>query len=212
VTVRIKRHWFEDGRERSPEEKASVVAVAAWKCATHGLQGLRKAKFSVDVGVPFIRVLAEFLAFLVTAADRMAWLHGLTADDGSEGAGWREAFLNALARRVADLYRENLDQLIGPDESRAGGHATNFIDLLNRRMAEFAEFDYTEDGPDFGFMRYFGSCIEAALPDPADRRWVLDQIMATQAPEAIETVESAMRGVLGLDPKPARRREAASGE
>jgi hypothetical protein len=212
MSIRIKRHWFEDGRQRSPEEKASVVAVAAWKSATHGLQGLRKAKFAVDVGVPFIRVLAEFLVFLVTVADRLAYLHGPTAEDGPEGAGWREAFLNALARRVADLYRENLDQLIGPDETRAGGHGVNFIDLLNRRMAEFAEFDYTDDGPDFGLMRYFGTCIEEALPDPADRRWVLDQIMATQAPEAVETVESAMRGVLGLDPKPARRREGTSGE
>jgi hypothetical protein len=212
VTVRIKRHWFEDGRERSPEEKASVVAVAAWKSATHGLQGLRKAMFAVDVGVPFIRVLAEFLAFLVTVADRLAVLHGPGPDDGPLGAGWRESFLVALARRVATLYGENLDQLIGPDESRSGGHSANFIDLLNRRMAEFAEFEYTDDGPDFGFMRYFGSCIEEALPDPADRRWVLDQIMATQAPEAVETVESAMRGILGLDPKPARRREGFSGE
>jgi hypothetical protein len=79
-------------------------------------------------------------------------------------------------------------------------------------MAEYADFGYAEDGPEFGFLRYFGTCIEEALPDPADRRWVLDQIMATQAPEAIESVERGMRGVLGLDPKPPRRVEGATAE
>lgn len=206
MTVRIKRHWFQEGRQRTPEEQASVIAVAVWKSATHGLQGLRKAKFSVDVGAPFLRVLAEFLAFLVTIADRLAYR------DGPSEGDWRKAFVVALARRVADLYRENLDELVGPDDQFPGGHAAAFVDLLNRRMAEYADFEYLDDGPGFAFLRYFGSRIEAALPDPADRRWVLDQVMAAQAPEAVETVERGMRGVLGLDPRPARRRPGATAD
>lgn len=212
MAVRIKRHWFRDGRQRSPGEKASVVAVAVWKGARHALQGLRQAKFTVDAGAPFLRVLAEFLACLVTVADRLAYRHGPSGGDGGTDAGWRATFLEALARRVGELYRDDLDELIGPDVARPGGHAAVFIDLLNRRMADFAEFDYGDDGPGFAFLRYFGRCIEDALPDADDRRWVLDQVMAVQAPEAIETVERAMRGVLGLDPKPARRREGAAAD
>ena len=105
----------------------------------------------------------------------------------------------ALARRLATIYQENLDQLIGPlsaaADSPARNHADVFIDLLNRRMAEYAEFDYDESGPEFAFLRYFGNCVAAALPDSPDQRWVLDQIMASQAPEAIEIVERGMRGV-----------------
>lgn len=221
MAVRIKRHWFQDGRERSPEEQATVIAVAVWKSATHGLQGLRKAKFSVDVGDPFIRVLAEFVVFLVTVADRVAYLHVPPADvtdagDQADPLDWRQAFTVALARRLATIYQENLDQLIGPlaasAESPARNHADVFIELLNRRMAEYAEFDYDENGPEFALLRYFGNCVSAALPDSAEQRWVLDQIMASQAPEAIETVDRGMRGVLGLDPKPQRKGEGAAAD
>lgn len=215
MSVRIKKYWYQDGRERSPEEKATVAAVAIWKCARHGLQGLRKARFDIDVGAPFISVLGEFLGFLVTIADRIAYLNVVETDDPAESAGqqaveWRMRFTVAMARRVAGLYQENLDELIGPDD-KPGGHADRLIGLINRRMAEYAEFEYHTDGPEFGFLRCFGTFIEAALPDDANRRWVLDQVMATQAPEAIETVDGAMRALLGLDPKPRRRRDAASG-
>lgn len=219
MAVRIKRHWFQDGRARPPEEQASVIAVVVWKSATHGLQGLRKAKFSVDVGDPFIDVLGEFVVFLVTIADRMAYLHVPDAAEsdsaeasGEQGVSWRQSFTTGMAKRLATIYQENLDQLIGPSPA-PGGHAFAFIDLLNRRMAEYADFDYDEQGADFAFLRYFGRCIEHCLPDAGDRRWVLDQIMASQAPEAIEAVERGMRGVLGLDPKPRGKPEGvAAGE
>lgn len=217
MAIRIKRHWFQEARFRPPDEQASVVAVAIWKSATHGLQRLRKAKFSVDVGDPFIHVLGEFVVFLTTVADRLAYLHGPVAiDDESSGDGasgnWRQQFTTAMAMRLANIYQENLDQLMGPSAD-VDGHATAFVDLLNRRMAEYADFDYGVIGPDFAFLRYFGHCIEQTMTDPDDRRWVLDQIMNSQAPEAIESVESGMRGVLGMDPKPRRRPEGvASGE
>lgn len=216
MAVRIKRHWYQDGRARSPEEQATVIAVAIWKSATHGLQGLRKANFSVDIGRPFIHVLAEFVVFLVTIADRVAYLHSLVPGEpgASSAEAWREAFTVALAKRLAEIYQENLDQLIGPaalsSDLSAQPYTSVFIELLNRRMAEYAEFEYSDHGPEFGFLRYFGTCIENALPDPADRRWVLDQVMASQAPEAIECVEQGMRGVLGLDPKAKRKREGVA--
>ena len=192
MTVRIKRHWFREGAERSPSDAASATAAAVWKAAVHGLKSVREAKFAVDVGTPYIGVLTEFLVFLVAAADRIAYRH----DTGE----WRVAFTTALAKRLADIYQENLDHLVGPLAD--GGHRRHFIELLNERMAEYAEFDYGDDGPDFGFRRYFGSRIEVVLPDADDRRWVLDAIMSIQAPEAVEVVERGLRGLLGIDPKP----------
>lgn len=200
MTVRIKRHWFKDWGERSAQDSATAMAATIWKASVHGLQTTRKAKFTVDVGMPYIGVLSEFLAFLITAADRIAYRH----DEGE----WRHSFTTTLVTRLAEIYQENLDHLIGPVPNSE--YKRRFIELVNERMGEYAEFEYEEDGPDFSFRRYFGSRVEAMLPDPDDRRWALDQIMMVQAPEAVELVDRAMRGLLGIDPKP--RRRAAGGE
>ena len=205
MAVRVKTHWFQEGRNRGPEQQASVIAAAIWKTGVHGLDGLRKAKFSVDVGAPYIAVLTEFLLFLATAADRWAYL---SVREGSEQDGaWREGFTGAMARRLADIYRDNMDNLVGPFEPGArfgtlsvpqpGGYAEFFVAALNERMAEYADFGFDESGPDFAFMRYFGSCIEEVIADPEDRKWVLDQVMTVQAPEALEIVARGMRGIVG---------------
>jgi hypothetical protein len=199
MSIRIKRHWFKEGAERDAAASATVIATAIWKTAMNGLQTVRKARFAVDIGAPYIAVLAEFVTFLVAAADRIAYRH----DQGE----WRQEFTAALAKRLAEIYQDNLEHLFGPDP--AGGYRRAFIELINTRMGEYADCDYTEAGPDFAFLRYFASCVESLLSDPDDRRWALDQIMTVQAPEAIETVERGMRGILGIDPKP--RRQAIGG-
>ena len=46
-----------------------------------------------------------------------------------------------------------------------------------------------------------------------DQRWVVDQIMASEVPDAVETLTRAMQGVLSTEPRPARAaRGAASGD
>jgi len=46
---------------------------------------------------------------------------------------------------------------------------------------------------------------------PADRRWVLDQVMATEAPDAVDVVQRAMRDLFSTEPR-TRRRAALSGD
>lgn len=199
--VRVKARWFKKAQAHGPKEVASVVAVAVWKAATNGLKTLRDAKFTVDVGMPFIVVHGEFLAFLTVVADRLAYRQ----DHGD----WRQEFTVALVTRLSELVDENLNDLIGRDIVRS--HKDRFIDLVNARMAEYAEFDYTSAGPDFGFLRYFGHCVEVALTDESDRRWALDQIMSSQAPAAVEIVERTMRGVLGIETPPEYDLNAVAG-
>ncbi len=59
-------------------------------------------------------------------------------------------------------------------------------------------------GPDFAFMRYLGSRIEALMP-AKDRAWVLDQVMAIEAPEAVEMLQRSLDGVLSTEPRKPRR-------
>ncbi len=64
--------------------------------------------------------------------------------------------------------------------------------------------------PDFAFLRYLGSRLEPTLP-PKDQRWVLDQVMASEAPEVVDIVQGAMRNLLSTEPR-ARRRAGLSGD
>lgn len=220
MAVRIKTHWFQEGRNRGPEQQASVIAAAIWKTGIHGIEGLRKAKFAVDVGSPYLAVLTEFLMFLGTSADRWAYLAAQEGGDFDDE--WRQGFTVAMARRLADIYRDNMENLVGP--FRAGiqfgtlavpnpaSYAEFFIALLNERMAEYGDFEFGSSGPDFAFMRYFGSCIEEVLPDAEDRKWVLDQVMTVQAPEALEIVSRGMRGILGHEEGAPRRSRGTSGD
>lgn len=191
--MRIKSHWFKGERQRPPEEVATVIAAIVWRTANHGLQGLRKAKYDIDAGVPYISVLVEFLVFLVLVADRIAYRH----DPGD----WRAAFTIALAKRVAGILQENLDDLIGPIPE---GHGRAFLERFDEQSEVYGQFGYAADGPEFAFLRHFGDRVAEAMPEDDDRRWAQDQVMTVQGPETVALIERAMRGALGLEPKRGR--------
>ena len=59
-------------------------------------------------------------------------------------------------------------------------------------------------------MRYLGNRLEAVLP-PKDRHWVIEQVMASEAPEAFAMLRQAMQGVFSTAPRE-KRRSAVSGD
>jgi hypothetical protein len=193
--MRVKRHWFKDGKERGAAELASAMAAIVWRSADHALNNLRAARYEIEAGLPYVSFLKEFLVFLTVITDRIAYRH----DAGT----WRTEFTSALVNRVGEIYQENFDRLLGPLPE--DGHKAQLLALFNDRAAEYADFSYDESGPEFGFIRYFANNITEVLSDPVDRRWSLDQIMTVQAPEAVALIERGMAGVLGIEPKPTRR-------
>ena len=191
MAVRIRSRFHRGGRSRTPAELASVVATLAWKLAIDSMRNMRNAQYDIDIGRPYFEFVSEYMVFLATAADRIAHRE-LDAEP-------RIAFTTALAVRMAEIVADNSDMLLGaatPDECRR-----DFLDRFNRHGADYAEFDYGADGPDFGFRRYFAACLRAVLPEK-DQLWVIDQAMDIEAPAAIKALEKTLAGLFG----------AASGE
>lgn len=184
MAIRIRSRFHRDGRERTPAEQASVVAMLAWKLAIDAIGRMRKADYDIDIGRPYFEFVAEFMVFLATAADRIA--HRTL---GTEG---RVAFTTALAIRMADVVEDNRDMLLGDAVPGACRH--DFIERFNRRGDAYAEFDYPEGGPDFGFLRYFAACLRDVLPEK-DRLWVIDQAMDIEAPQALTALEKTLAGI-----------------
>ena len=128
---------------------------------------------------------------------------------GRLGAEARVPFTTALVRRVAEILRENEADLLGPVDGE--DYRDRFIDQFNALGEHYAEFGWTDDeGPDFAFVRYLGNRLEAVLP-PKDRHWVIEQVMASEAPEAFAMMSQAMRGVFSTVPRE-KRCSAVSGD
>jgi len=196
---RLKTHWFKVGTPKSADQTASAVAFVAWRAARHLIDRMRAAGFDVEPGAPYFGFLRETLLFLLACADRLAYARF--------GAQAREPFTTALVHHVARQLHDNETDLLGAEHDWGG----LFVDQFNVVSQHYAEFGWTDaEGPDFAFVRYFGSRLEPFVPE-RDRRWVIDQVMALEAPAALDMLRRSMQGVHSTDPRP-KRRESMSGE
>ena len=201
--LRIKSHWFKAGEPKSAEQNASAMAFIVWRVAHNMLKRMRGAHFDVAVGVPYFAFMREVLVFLIAVVDRTAY----AKMDGPT----RSAFTTALVLSCANTLAGNEIDLLGPRRDGAP-YQDSFIDLVNELSPHYAEFGAERDtaqaddafAPGFAFLRYLGSRLEPTLPD-RDRHWVIDQVMAIEAPEAVDIVRSAILDLLSTEPRKARR-------
>ena len=198
--MRIKSNWFKEGREHTPQEISDALSFVLFRIADNALKNTRKSKFEIEIGTQYLDFLAEFLLFLILAADRIAYLK-LSEED-------RQVFTGNLANRVGETYAENRSRLLEEDHKQC---KQRFIDLLNQRAGEYADFGYDENGPDYGFYRYLAFCISNVLSEE-DANWVIDPMISFEAPEAVKMVEKTLRGLYEEEPKKPRRRAATSGD
>jgi hypothetical protein len=201
AALRIKSQWHRPGSPRTPEQTASAMAFIVWRLTQNMLRQMRGAGFDIDVGPQYFAFMREVLVFLCQLVDRMAYAR-MAPDE-------RSVFTGAMVRRVADVLQDSVDDLLGPRGVGQQGHGAEFIDLVNTLAGHYADFAYGPGGPDFAFLRYFGYRLEALMPEK-DRRWVTDQVMAIEAPQAHAALERAITDVLSTEARPARARRAGA--
>lgn len=192
--MRIKSRWFREGRTHSPQELSDALAFTLWRIADNALGNTRKFDFEIEVGPQYLDFLAEYLVFLILCADRIVFRR-FSADD-------RTTFTSNLANRCGETYAENRSRLLDTD---AKACKQDFIDLLNLRAGEYADFGYDENGPDYGFYRYLAFCISQVLTEK-DAEWVIDPMISYEAPDSVGMVEKTLRGLIEAEPRPPRHR------
>ena len=202
--MRVKRHWFKPESAKSPAEQASAMAFIVWRVARQMLERMRGADFAIEAGAPYFAFMRELLVFLVALTDGIAAARLAPAD--------RALFTVAFVRHLARTLEGNEDDLLGAPADGKPRHGDTFIDLVNEVTQHYAEFGAAPDAsgedtgfePDFAFLRYLGHRLEPTLPEK-DRRWVIDQVMAAEAPDAVGVVQRAMRDLHDTSPRRARR-------
>jgi len=196
--MRIKSQWFKNERAKTTREIAGAAAFIAWRIAQNTLKNMRKADFEIDPGAQYFDFLAEWLIFIVQVADRIAY--------GKMPPEEREEFTSVMANRVGDILADNRNDLLGAtdggDDSEP--YKSRFIDLLNLRSFDYADFDYTDSVIDYGFLRYLAERLSHVVGE-RDAMWVRDQVMEIEAPDAVTSIRKGMQGLFGDAPKrPAR--------
>ncbi|MHB0984181.1 MAG: hypothetical protein ACYC05_01125 [Sulfuricella sp.] len=185
--IRIKTTWFKKDEEpKDPKEIASVLALIMWRLADKFTANLSTADYDIITPQRGFILMAEYLAFEVQYADRLAYNR---IDDAT-----RTAFIQALGKRLAEMMEENILE-IAPQDGEDYDHQAGFIDLLNRRLADYAAFDMVDEKPGFATLNYLGNNIREVM-DKRDQPWIIDQIMEIEAPETVASIQKTMRGLL----------------
>jgi hypothetical protein len=188
--IRVKTVWFKKEGDRSPEEIATAVASTIWRVADKAVDNLGRENYDILTPARGFKLIAECVAFLAHYCDRMAY--------ATQTPERRAAVLQAMSTRLAEVMRDNILEVMGPDGNR--DFKAEFIDFLNRRFADYAEFEFPEDSKaSFPALRFLGLQIREEMGD-ADKTWVMDQIMDIEMPEMMGTVQKSFKGLLSNAP------------
>lgn len=188
--VKVRTVWFKKEGERSPEEIAGAVASTVWRVADKAVDNLGREDYDIITPARGFKLIAEFIAFLAHYCDRMAYAT-LTPER-------RVAVLQAISSRLGEVMEENIISVVGPDPSR--NFKAEFIDFLNRRFNDYAEFEFPDDEKaSFPALRFLGLQIREEMGDN-DKTWIMDQIMDIEMPEMMGTVRKSFKGLLSDAP------------
>jgi hypothetical protein len=158
------------------------MAFILWRIAQQGTLNLENEGFQTDSNAQRLDVITEFLAFLVHLVDRM------TAETLSQQQ--RQEFIGHLAHHLADTMQDSRSGVQGKGQYRGA-----LIDRLNERAADYAGFSFVDNGPGFAFRRYFGENVRAAMGEK-DNKWITDQVMDIEVPEALKPLRKAVKDLL----------------
>jgi len=183
MALRIKTKYRTKG-PKTIEDRASVVAANVWKIAQEMLRRMEVDGYALGQDRQVNAMLTEFMAFLMQIADRLVYGH-LSEEE-------RSRFINAAARQLARIVQDNMTEFVGE-----GDYARRFVDTLNARFADYAEFEFKGTEPSYAFVRYLGDKVADAMTE-TDSKWVKERVIDVEAPEAIKHVRRVVHQVLGL--------------
>ncbi len=183
MAIRIKSQWYDDDSDRSPKEIGGAIAFIAWRVALDKAITLHGENFVYESDQQRLAVITEYLAFEVQIVDRI--IHDMLENEH------RVELITALVMKLADHYQDNSVDLVGP-----GDHANQFIALFNERSSDYAEFNFSDEGPSYPFFRHLGFEIQQVMGERHENRWVIDQVMDVDGPEVYKQLARAVRNLL----------------
>jgi hypothetical protein len=169
----VKTRWRKKGA-RTLAERAGVIGANLWKLSLEIFKHMEKEGFRFGSDRLVTGVLTEFIAFAVQLVDRA--VYGRLSD------AERATLIGEVVGHLAATMENNQRDLLGPGEYRKP-----FIDALNARFGEYAEFECPGGEASYACLRFFATKVSDAMAS-GDNKWVVEQMMDIEAPEMVRLV------------------------
>ena len=170
----VKTRWRRKGA-RTLAERAGMIGANLWKLSLEIFKHMEKEGFRFGSDRLVTDVLTEFIAFAAQLVDR--GVYGRLSD------AERATLIGEVAAHLAATMENNQRDLLGPGEYRKP-----FIDALNARFGEYAEFEFSGGEPSYACLRFFATRVADAMAG-GDNKWVVEQMMDIEAPEMVRVAK-----------------------
>ena len=181
MALRIKAHWHDEDADRSIDEIGGAIAFNAWRIAKDKAINLHGEDFVYEDDHQRFAVIIEYLIFQLALVDRIV-TERFEVDDETR----RELVMNS-AKHMSKHVQDNMADIFGD-----GDYIQPFIARLNERGAEYSDFNFTDEGPTYPFMRHLGYEIQQIMGDSHENRWVIDQVMDKDGPDVVKQLSRAI--------------------
>lgn len=186
MRIRVKSKWNNKDRVRSAREVGSALAFNLWRIAGANVLHLENEGFQTDTYNQRLDVMAELLAFFVHVVDRMVSGKEYTEED-------RKDLITEMALNLSKTMHDNR-QDVNKDKEKAD-YKEPFIQMMNQRMDEYSAFSFDEGEPGFQLRRRVGEHVQEKM-GAKDNKWVTDQVMEIEIPDALKTFKQVARNLL----------------
>jgi len=187
VKIRVKSKWNDKDKERSAEETGSALGFNLWRIAGANVLHMENEGFQTDTYNQRLDVIAELVSFFAHIVDRMTAEKEYSDED-------RRDLITAMALNMAKTMHDNRRD-VNEGEAKQADFRAEFIELMNQRMAEYATFTFDEGEPGFQLRRRVGEHVTAKMGEK-DNKWVTDQVMDIEIPDALKTFKRVARNLL----------------
>ena len=182
LVTRTRNKWKQAGKPRTIGDNAVALGYIVWQLSLNAAKKLHLEEFRYDSDEQRIRVIEEYLAFLVHIADRITF--GRLEEDE------RADFVVGVARAAARHLERNKEEIMG-----AYNHGAAFLDLVNLRSSEYGSSAYPDE-PGYTMLRALGSHVQNIMGSDQTNKWVIDQVMDIDAPDLCRRLSSSLDSLI----------------
>ena len=167
---RIHSGWNQKRKKRQISQVASALAVSIWKISKKTLLNLENEGFDTDTWADRLEILKEVSCFQIYILN-----HEITLLEKSKKIN----FVTDVAKKINETVNINqIDLKIPQNDIKS-----KFIDLLNSRMQEYSELQYSDE-PSYKAKIILGNHLMSHMGE-LDNNWIRMYVIDQEVPKIL---------------------------